>query len=336
MKKILRRTARILLAVSLSLVILLAAGCTPQTKKTTVVRLNEVTHSVFYAPQYAAMQLGYFEEEGLTIELTNGGGADKVMTALLSDQADVGFMGLEATIYVYNEGQKDHPIVVGQLTQRDGAFLVGREPIENFTFEALRGKSVIGGRKGGMPEMVFEHILRKNGLEPNVDLEVRTDIQFNLMGGAFTGGTGDFVTLFEPVASQVEMEGRGYVLTALADHSGTMPYTVYSVRKSYLEKHASTVEKFLRAIVRGQKWVASHTPEEIAKVIAPAFPDAKLDVLTRVAERYQKADVWKLTPVLEKDSFEHMQDIMDEAGQLTARAPFEPLVDNRIAEKVSK
>lgn len=336
MKKTLRRAARLTLVIGIILCILLLAGCAPKPAALTKVRLNEVTHSVFYAPQYAAMELGYFKDEGLEIELTNGGGADKVMTALISGQADIGFMGLEASVYVYNEGSQDYPVVVGQLTQRDGAFLVGRNPDDNFTFESLRGKSVIGGRKGGMPLMVFEHILRENDLTPNEDVEVRTDIQFNLMAGGFTAGTGDYVTLFEPVASQVEMEGRGYVLATLADYSGTMPYTVYSVKQSYLDKNAAVVEKFLRAIARGQKWVASSSPEEIAKVIAPAFPDSDIALLTRVAERYQKADVWKTEPTLTQESFEHMQDIIAASGELTQRAPFDKLVNNSIAEKVAK
>lgn len=336
MKKPLPRIIRIALAVAISLCFLMLAGCAAKPAQLTKIRLNEVTHSVFYAPQYVAMELGYFKDEGLEIELTNGGGADKVMTALIAGQADIGFMGLEASIYVYNEGSQDYPVVIGQLTQRDGAFLVGRNPDDHFTFESLRGKSVIGGRKGGMPLMVFEHILRQHGLTPGVDVDVRTDIQFNLMAGGFTAGTGDYVTLFEPVASQVEMEQRGYVLATLADYSGTMPYTVYSVKKSYLEKNPVTVEKFLRAIARGQQWVADNAPEEIAKVIAPVFPDSDLALLTKVAERYQKADVWKTQPTLTQESFEHMQDIMAEAGELTQRAPFDALVDNSIAQKVAK
>ncbi len=310
------------------------SGCGDQ--KLTTLKVNEVTHSVFYAPQYAAMNLGFFEEEGLNIELTNGGGTDKSMTALLSGEADIGLMGPEAAIYVYNEGKEDHAVIVGQVTKRDGSFIVGREADEDFDWESLRGKTIIGGRKGGMPEMTLEYVLKSKGLNPGEDVEVLTNIQFDLTAGAFTGGTGDYATLFEPVASTLESEGKAYVVAAVGEASGEVPYTAYMVKKSYAEKNSDIVNRFLRALVRGQEWVNTHTPEEIAEAIAPSFADADLDILASVAQRYKDTDAWMTTPVMTEDSFTRLQDIMENAGELEQRVPFDKLIDNSYAEEALK
>lgn len=310
------------------------SGCGDQ--KLTTLKVNEVTHSVFYAPQYAAMNLGFFEEEGLNIELTNGGGTDKSMTALLSGEADIGLMGPEAAIYIYNEGKEDHAVIVGQVTKRDGSFIVGREADEDFDWESLRGKTIIGGRKGGMPEMTLEYVLKSKGLNPGEDVEVLTNIQFDLTAGAFTGGTGDYATLFEPVASTLESEGKAYVVAAVGEASGEVPYTAYMVKKSYAEKNSDIVNRFLRALVRGQEWVNTHTPEEIAEAIAPSFADADLDILASVAQRYKDTDAWMTTPVMTEDSFTRLQDIMENAGELEQRVPFDKLIDNSYAEEALK
>ncbi len=297
------------------------------------IRLNEVTHSVFYAPQYVALNLGFFEEEGLEIELTTGQGADKVMTAVLSDQADIGFAGPEAAIYVYNEGKEDYGVVFAQLTKRDGSFLVGRKPEENFKWENLKGSVLIGGRKGGVPYMTLEYVLKKKGLNPKEDIVVDTSIQYALMAGAFTGGQGDYVTLFEPVASMLEKEGRGYVLASIGKESGEIPYTAYFAKKSYIEENKDIIQKFTNAIYKGQKWVEQHTPEEIAEVIKPSFPDADEDILIKVAQRYKENDAWCSDPVMKKEAFELLQEVMKEAGELTKEVPYENIVNTEFAKK---
>lgn len=310
------------------------AGCGEQ--KLTKIRLNEVTHSVFYAPLYVALNQGFFQEEGLEIELTNGAGADKVMTALLSGQAEIGFMGPEASIYVYNEGKENYVINFCQLTQRDGSFLVGRQPDPEFNWEKLRGKTVIGGRKGGVPEMTLEYVLKEKGLVPGKDVEVLTNIQFALMAGAFTGGTGDYVTLFEPVAASLEKEGKGFVVASIGKEGGEIPYTAFSATKSYLEKNPEIIQKFTNAIYKGQLWVETHTPAEIAKAIKPSFPDDDQAVLSKVAERYRNQDTWAKTPHMSETAFNRLQDIIAEAGELSKRAPYAQLVTSKFAEEAVK
>ena len=216
------------------------AGCS-QPQETTVVRLSEVTHSVFYAPQYVAISQGFFADEGLTVELSNGGGADKVMTAVVSGQADIGLAGPEASIYVYNEGKEDYTEVFAQVTKCDGSFLVGREKDDSFTWDKLAGKHILPGRKGGVPYMAFEYAIRKNGMDPASDLLLDNSIQFDNMTGAFLGGTGDYVTMFEPTASSVEAEGKGYIVAAVGEEAGEMPYTAYFAKKSFIEKNADMI-----------------------------------------------------------------------------------------------
>ena len=296
----------------------------------------EVTHSIFYAPQYVAIYEGYFEEEGIEIELTTGEGADKVMTAVLADQADIGFMGPEAAIYVYNEGRDDYAQVFAQLTQTDGSFLVGRQEEPDFKWENLRGKTIIGGRKGGVPLMTLEYVLKKHGLTPGVDVEVLTNVQFALMAGAFTGGTGDYVTLFEPVASTLENEGSGHVVASVGVAAGNVPYTVYAAKKSFVEKNKDLIQRFTNAIYKGQQFVKEKSPEEIAKAIQPAFPDSDLDLLTQVVKRYKDQDSWAADPILNEEDFNHLQDIMEMAGELDKRAPYDELINNEFAEKATK
>lgn len=325
----------VLLLSLLLLCVLFAAalgGCGKKTEMTKV-RLNEVTHSVFYAPMYAAINLGFFTEEGIELELTTGQGADKVMTALLSGQADIGFMGPEATIYVYNQGQDDYAVNFAQLTKRDGSFLMAREPDPDFTWDRVRGTKIIGGRKGGMPLMTLEYVLKNHGIMPGTDVEVITNIQFALMAGAFTGGEGDYVTLFEPVATNLELAGAGYVVASVGEDSGEIPYTVFSARKSFIEKNPQVIQKFTSAIYRGQQWVMTSTPEDIANAIAPSFPDADIIVLTNVARRYKEIDAWAATPVFSEEAFTRLQTVMETAGELDKRAPYADLVTNTYAEK---
>ncbi len=326
---------RKLLIVSILLIALVGVfftGCSSE-EGLTKVKVSEVTHSIFYAPQYAAISLGFFEEEGLEIELSNAGGADKVMTAVLSGQVDIGFSGSESTVYVYNEGREDYAITFAQLTNRDGSFLVGREPDPDFTFDKLIGKDVIGGRKGGMPEMTFEYVLRKHGIDPQKDVNIDTSVQFDVMAGAFKGGQGDYVTLFEPVATALEKEGIGYVVASIGEASGEVAYTAYNASKSFIEKNPELIQKFTNAIYRGQLWVDQATYEEIAEVIHEHFPDMEFEDLVTVVKRYKDQDSWAKTPIMTKESFEHMQDIIEAAGVIDTRAPYEELVTTKFAEK---
>jgi len=310
---------------------LCACGKT-ETQETVTVQLNEVTHSVFYAPQYAALKLGFFADEGLNVELTNGGGADKVMTAVLSGQSDIGLAGPEACVYVYNQGKSDYPKVFAQLTKRDGSFLVGRENVP-FNWADLKGKTIIGGRAGGMPEMTLEYVMRQNGVIPHVDAVVDTSVQFNMMAGAFTGGNGDYVTLFEPTATEVEAAGKGVILTSIGQESGEIPYTAYFASQGYMEKNPDVIQRFTNAVAKGQTWVQEHSAAEIAEAIADQFPDTGVEVLTKVAQRYKDIDAWNATPVMEKSSLERLELVMETAGELAREdwVNFDELVDNSFA-----
>lgn len=322
------------LVLSVALLATLFTGCRKKEEMTTV-RLNEVTHSVFYAPMYAALNLGFFSEEGLNVELTNGGGADKVMTAVLAGQTDIGLAGPEACIYVLNEGRENYPVVFAQLTKRDGSFLVGRTD-SAFDWQNLKGKTILGGRKGGVPEMTLEYVMRQNGIVPNQDATVDTSVQFNMMAGAFTGGNGDYVTLFEPTATQVELEGKGYVLTSIGQESGEIPYTAFFASQSYLKENPELVQSFTNAVAKGQKWVQEHSAQEIAEAIADQFPDTKIDILTLVAQRYKDINAWNETPVMKQESLELLETVMETAGELDQRVDFTKLVDNSFAEKAIK
>jgi NitT/TauT family transport system substrate-binding protein len=312
----------------------LQPGATKETGQPAVkIRLNEVTHSIFYAPMYAAINKGFFAEDGIPVELTNGAGADKVMTALVAGESDIGLMGPEASIYVYNEGRENYIVNFAQLTNSDGSFLVGRRPEPDFKWERLKGKTVIGGRIGGMPEMVLEYTMKKNGLIPQKDVEVLTNIQFALMGGAFTGGTGDYVNLFEPVASQMEQSGQGYIVCSLGKESGALPYTAFSATKDYLEKNGDVVQRFTSSLARAQAWVQTAPAEEIAAAIKPSFPDTEDDLLISSINRYRDQRSWAATPVFTEEAFALLQDIMTEAGQLAEKAPYSVLVTNQYADE---
>lgn len=309
-------------------------GCKKSEKDGVItLTVSEVAHSVFYAPQYAAIALGFFEEEGIEIELINGNGADKVMTAVLSGEADIGLAGPEAAIYVYKEGREDHAVIFSQLTKRDGSFLVSRKPIDNFSFDMLKGKYVIGGRAGGVPLMTLEYVLKENGLTPNVDLTVDSSVQFAMMAGAFTGGTGDFVTLFEPTASSIVAEGKGYIVASIGEESGEIPYTAYFANKSLLKKDPETIQKFTNAITKGQKWVETHSAKEIAEVIKDFFPDTSIELLTEAMQSHKDIDAWNTDSVMKKEAFDKLQAVMTEAGELDGYVEFEKLVDNSFAEK---
>ena len=301
------------------------------------VTLNEVAHSIFYAPQYVAIEEGYFKDEGLDLTLVTGFGADKTMTAVISGEADIGFMGAEASVYAYQEGATDPVVNFAQLTQRAGNFLVAREEMPEFKWEDLKDKKVLGGRKGGMPEMVFEYILRKNGLDPQKDLMIDQSIDFGSTAAAFSGDTSsDFTVEFEPSATALEKEGAGYVVASLGVDSGYVPYTSYSAKTSYMEKNPEIIQKFTDALQKGMEYVQKHTPEEIAKVIAPQFAETDLDTVTTIVKRYYDQDTWKSNLIFEKESFELLEDILEDAGELKERVPYENLVTTEYAAKAAE
>ncbi len=301
----------------------------------TEITLNEVAHSIFYAPMYVAFEKDYFKDEGLKVNLVNGLGADKTMTSVLSGNCDIGFMGAEATIYVYNEGEKDYVVNFAQLTQRAGNFLVSRDKNEEFSWDNVKGKTIIGGRAGGMPEMVFEYILKKNGIDPTTDLTIIQNIDFGLTSQAFASGQGDYTIEFEPAATALELEGTGKVVASMGIESGKVPYTSFSAKKSYIEKNPEIISGFTNAIQKGLDYVATHTPEEIAKVIQPQFAETDSDTLVKIVTRYYEQGTWKENLVFEEGSLVLLEDILDEAGVLKARVPYEDVITTEYASKAA-
>ena len=300
------------------------------------VTLNEVAHSIFYAPQYVAIEEGYFKDEGLDLTLITGFGADKTMTAVISGEADIGFMGAEASIYAYQEGATDPVVNFAQLTQRAGNFLVAREEMPDFKWEDLKGRKVLGGRKGGMPEMVFEYILKQNSLDPQKDLSIDQSIDFGATAAAFTGdNSADFTEEFEPSPTALEKQGAGYVVASLGVDSGYVPYTSYSAKTSYMEKNPDIMQKFTNALQKGMDYVQKHTPEEIARVIEPQFPETDLDTITAIVKRYYDQDTWKENLVFGQEGLELLQDILEDAGELKERTPYEELVNTEFAQNAS-
>lgn len=308
-------------------------GAASSSSEKTPVVLNEVAHSIFYAPMYVAIEEGYFAQEGIDLTLVTGFGADKTMTALLTGEADIGFMGSESTIYTYKEGATDYAVNFAQLTQRAGNFLVSREPIENFSWDMMIGREVLGGRAGGMPEMVFEYILKKNDIDPVNDLSIDQSIDFGSTAAAFSGGQGDFSVEFEPHATSLEQKGDGYVVASLGEDSGYVPYTAFSARKSYIEKNPEVIEAFTRALQKGMDYVQTHSAAEIAKVIAPQFEGTELATIETIVNRYASQDTWKADLIFTEDSFTLLENILEEAGELDDRVPYADLVDTTYAEK---
>ncbi|MGL5347259.1 MAG: ABC transporter substrate-binding protein [Peptostreptococcaceae bacterium] len=328
---------------SLALSALLLTGCTStnttteETKKELdKITIAEVTHSVFYAPQYAAITEGFFEEEGIKIDLINTQGADKTMAALISGEAQVGLMGPEASIYIYNQGSDDYAVNFAQLTKRDGSFIVAREKMDNFKYEDMKGKEILGGRKGGVPLMTLEHVIKANGLTiaenaNTADVNVRTDIQFAAMTGAFAGGEGDFTTAFEPTASALEKDGTGYVVASVGKDSGEIPYTAYSTTKSYMDNNTDLVQRFTNAVYKGQLWCQTASSEEIAKAMQPFFNDLSLNDLISVVDRYKSIDAWSTDPVLTEDSLNALMGVIKEAGELDKEPPYKDIVNTDFA-----
>lgn len=337
---------RIIYTLIAILVIILVVGITlisknvevkpnPSGEALTKLTVSEVTHSVFYAPQYLAINLGFFKDEGIDIELINSAGADKVMTAVLSNDVQIGFAGPEASIYIYNEGSKDFAQVFAQVTKRDGSFLISRES-GDFKWEDLKGKHILPGRKGGVPYMTLQYVLNKHGLNTETDLNFDNSISFDAMASAFVSGTGDYVTVFEPIATSFEIENKGHIVASVGEAADEIPYTAYFAKKSYIESNPEVIQKFVNAIYKGQTWVDTHSAEEIAKELLVSFPDTNLEVLAKVVERYKSIDAWNTTPIMTKESFERLQEVMTNAGELEKVAPYEEIVNNRFAEESIK
>lgn len=340
-KKKFTKTTAVILAVPMLFSTMLC-GCGSQntdTSELTKVTLNEVAHSIFYAPMYVAIEEGYFKDEGIKLDLVTGYGADKTMTALLTGEADIGFMGSEASVYTYLQGAEDYAVNFAQLTQRAGNFLVSRTPIDDFTWDMLKGTYVLGGRKGGMPQMVFEYILKSNKIDPDGDLTIDTSIDFGSTAAAFAGakkgepGYADFTVEFEPHATSLEAQGKGYIVASLGIDSGYVPYTAFSAKKSYIEAHPDIILSFTKALQKGMDYTASHSADEIASVIQSQFPETELSTITTIVNRYQSQDTWKTDLIFSNDSFMLLQNILMEAGELEEYVPYEALVDNTFSEQ---
>lgn len=323
----------IFLALIVGSISVLFAGC----GGSNVIRVNEVTHSIFYAPFYAAINLGYMEEEGIEIDLTNGGGSDQSMTALLSGSADMALLGPETAVYVVGEGAKNAPVIVGQLTKRDGSLLVGRTNETNFDWSNLAGKEIIGGRRGGSPAMSLQYAVEKAGNTVGTAPEqcnINLDVAFNLVVGAFEAGQGDYCTMFEPTASEYVAAGKGYIVAAVGQASGEVPFTCFMAMQSYLDKNESKVEGFLRAVTRAYNYLISATDQEIIDALKPSFSTTTDGIIVSAVRNYIDFDMWKSTPVMNKADFERLQDVMQNAGELQKRINFEDVVNNTYAEKV--
>lgn len=339
--KLIFRKKLVPLVLCLFLTLTLTTGCKKDTAAEnngaalTEVTLNEVAHSIFYAPMYVAIENGYFQEEGIDLTLVTGFGADKTMTAVLTDEAQIGFMGSESTVYTYAGGTSDYVVNFAQLTQRAGNFLVSREPIDSFSWDMLKGSEVLGGRAGGMPQMVFEYILKKNNIDPKTDLTIDQSIDFGSTAAAFSGGQADFTVEFEPHATALEQKGDGYVVASLGEDSGYVPYTAFCAKKSYLEGNPDVIQAFTNALQKGMDFCKTHSPEEIAKVIAPQFEETDTETLTTIVTRYYEQDTWKENLIFEEDAFMLLQNILEQAGELTTRVPYGDLVNTDFAKKAA-
>lgn len=331
---------RIIATIAILMILCTFCGCKKEKPAPdaalTPVTLNEVAHSIFYAPQYVAIEEGYFEEAGIDLTLVTGFGADKVMTALVSNEAQIGFMGSEASVYVYLEGSKDYAVNFAQLTQRAGNFLVSREADDNFTWEDIKGKTVLAGREGGMPQMVFEYVLKQNNIDPKNDLNMIQNIDFGLTAGAFSGGQGEMTVEFEPHATNLELQGDGYVVASLGVDSGYVPYTAYCAKQSYIEKNPEVIQGFTNAIQKGLEYVNSHSSDEIAAIIAPQFPETDVKTIAIIVERYKEQDTWKNDTIFTKDSFDLLCDILESAGQLDGNVPYEDIITTKYSKEAVK
>jgi len=322
--------------VILALLTLAALGPAQAANDLQVVRLSEVVRSIFYVPQYVALSEGFFEDEGLKIELSTAWGADKGAAALISGSVDIGFFGPEAAIYIYNQGARNYIVGFAQLTTMDGSFFMQRGASEEFSWDDVRGKTIVGARPGGVPEMVLEYVLKKHGIEPFVDVEIITHLAFAAAPGAFQAGLGDYIAQFEPSMTQLELAGAGKIVASMGIEGGPITYTVYHARRDYLEKNRDVLIRFTRALYRATQWTMEHEPIEIARSIESFFPDTDLEIIALIVDRYKSQGTWNPTLVISQDGFENLQTIMESAGELTQRVPFDVLMDNSIALAVTR
>ncbi len=305
-----------------------AASCSKDNGK--VVRINEVTRSVFYAPMYLADALGYFEDEGFEIELTTGGGADATMAAVLSDGADIGFCGPEAAIYVEIGGSTDQPMVFGQLTKRDGSFLVGRNPEPDFDWKNLEGKEILAGRPGGVPFMTFEYVMKNHG----VNAKLNSDVAFNMMTSAFLGGKADYCTVFEPTASEIQAQKQGYIVASVGEESGEIPYTCFIAKQSYMDKHGDKIEGLLRSVTKAIKYINETDVGTVANLLTGYFADTSVESIKTSLESYKKIDAWVTNMAMKQEAFNRLQDVIELAGELDRRVDFNAVVTTETAQKV--
>ncbi len=308
-------------------------GCTPKEETLPRVRVSEVIHSVFYAPQYVALHLGFFEEEGIDVELAVSWGADRGAAALLSNSADIALFGPEAALYIAREQADTKLIAFAQLTKRDGSFFVAREPMPDFSWEDVKGKVIIGGRPGGVPQMVQEYVLHNNDVVPHVDVEIIQNIDLAATAAAFANGVGDFVQLFEPGASSIEKQGVGHVVASFGEAGGEVPYTVYHATQRYINENPDIIQAFTNAIYRAQIWVQNHTAEEIAEVIKPSFQEDDYDLIVKAVQRYKDTDTFSADPLLRPDALDTLQDIVIFSGELDRKVSYDSVVDPRFANE---
>lgn len=325
----------IFLSLIASVLAILTMGCSSNDEGDTV-RIAEVTRSIFYAPQYVAISEGFFEEEGLVIDLATTWGGDTTMTTLLANGADVALVGAETSIYVYAQGANDPPINFAALTQTDGTFLVSREKIKNFDWEMLKGSTFLGQRKGGMPQMVGEHVLKKHGIDPHQDLDLIQNIDFGNIPSAFASGTSDYVQLFEPTATQFEIDGIGHIVASFGAESGLVPYTGYMAKQSYIEENGDVLERFTKALYKAQQWVESSSTAEISRSIQPFFNDTPIEIIESVVDRYKSQGSYATSPKIQAEAWDNLHIIMDQAGELPMSVDYNTLVTTEIADKVSK
>lgn len=321
-------------ALFIGVLLITLSGC--KSNEVSNIKLAEVTRSLFYTPQYVAIEKGFFADEGLDVELQTTWGGDKTMTALLSDNADIALVGSETSIYVHGQDSKDYAINFAQLTQTDGTFLVAKEADPEFTWDKVRDSTFLGQRKGGMPQMVGEYVLKQHDIDPQGDLNLLQNIDFANIPGAFVSGDSQYVQLFEPTASIFEKEGKGHIVASFGEESGHVPYTVFMTKQSYIDKNEAEVKKFTKAIYEAQQWVQENSAEDIAEVIYPFFEDTDVDIIAASIERYKNQDSFATDPILGEEEWDNLKDIMDEAGELPEDVPYEDLVNTKYAEEVSK
>ncbi|TFJ92815.1 ABC transporter substrate-binding protein [Lentibacillus salicampi] len=324
---------RFCIALFSSLLLIITAAC-GSGSQTSNIQLAEVTRSIFYAPQYVAIEKGFFEEEGLAIELQTTWGGDKTMTSLLSDGADIALVGSETSIYVQAQESKDKAINFAQLTQTDGTFLVAKAPKPDFKWEDLRNSTFLGQRVGGMPQMVGEYVLKQHDIDPHADLNLIQNVDFANIPGAFASGDAEYVQLFEPTASTFEKEGKGHIIASFGKESGHVPYTTFMAKESFMNENKETVKSFTKAVYKAQQWVQEHSAEEIAETIQPYFEDTEPEMLAASIDRYKSQDSFATDPILGKKEWNNLKDIMDEAGELPEDVPYDELINTKIAEEV--